>query len=221
MRESRLSGSVEGVMSDHHSYSDFYPWTFSPRSIAYASRVAAFPIGRVNLSRQRIVCPNDLGKRLSWPVHTAEESAQMTRNCDNRYCDGLDRQAVCGQDSSILPLRSLVDEPHHPDQHARHGTHHQVHQKDAFEFLPLEFPLPRDNSSDHDRYGCERRDEQVVVGGRSQQSLLLPLRKKIKENADSKQGDGEVNQHNVLRMFGEEYGLNVERVQGFSSLTAR
>ncbi len=145
----------------------------------------------------------------------------MTRNCDNRYCDGLDRQAVCGQDSSILSLRSFVDNPNHPNQHARHGTRHQVHQKDAFQFLPLEFPLPRDNSSDHDRYGCERRDEQVVVGGCSQQSLLLPLRKKIKENADSKQGDGEVNQHNVLRMFREEYGLNVERVQGFSSLTAR
>ncbi len=32
-----------------------------------------------------------------------------------------------------------------------------MHQKDAFQFLPLEFPLPRDNSSDHDGYVCELR----------------------------------------------------------------
>jgi hypothetical protein len=47
------------------------------------------------------------------------------------------------------------------------------------------------------------------------------LRKKIKEDADDKQRDREVNQHDVLRMFRENHCFYVERMQGCSSLTAR
>jgi hypothetical protein len=96
-----------------------------------------------------------------------------------------------------------------------------MHQKDAFQFLPLEFPLPREDSGDNHGHGCDRRDEQVVVGSRSQQVLPLPLRKKIKEDADDKQRDREMNQHHVLRVLRENYGLYVERMQSRSSLTAR
>src|SRR5229473_5224708 len=96
-----------------------------------------------------------------------------------------------------------------------------MHQKDAFQFLPLKFPLPRENSGDYHRYGCDRGDEQVVVGRRSQQTLLLPLPKEIKENADDKQRDREVDQHDMLRMLRQEYCFYVERMQGCSSLTAR
>src|SRR5579864_3365360 len=93
-----------------------------------------------------------------------------------------------------------------------------MHQKDAFQFLALEFPLPCKNPGGYRRNGCDRRDEQVVVGGRSQQALLLPLRKKIKEDADDKQRDWEMNQHDVLRMLREEHCIYVERMQGRSSL---
>jgi hypothetical protein len=51
--------------------------------------------------------------------------------------------------------------------------------------------------------------------------LLLPLRKKIKEDADDKQPDREVNDHDVLRMLREKHCFYVERMQGRSSLTAR
>jgi hypothetical protein len=96
-----------------------------------------------------------------------------------------------------------------------------MHQKDAFQFLSLEFPLPRENSSDYHGYGCDRRDEQVVVGRRSQQALPLPLRKKIKDDADDKQRDREVDQHDVLRMLRENYCFYVEWMQDRSLLTAR
>jgi len=96
-----------------------------------------------------------------------------------------------------------------------------MHQKDAFQFLTLEFPLPRENAGACHGYGCDRRDEQVVVGCRSQQALLLLLRKKIKEHADDKQRDREVDQHDVLRMLCENHSFYVERMQGCSSLTAR
>jgi hypothetical protein len=96
-----------------------------------------------------------------------------------------------------------------------------MHQKDAFQFLALEFPLPRENPGDNHGYGCDRRDEQVVVGSRSQQALLIPLRKEIKEDADDKQRDREVNQHDVLRMLRENHSFYVKRMQGRSSFTAR
>jgi hypothetical protein len=96
-----------------------------------------------------------------------------------------------------------------------------MHQENAFQFLPLELPLPRENSGDYHGYGGDRCDEQVVVGCRSQQALLLPLRKEIKEGADDKQRDREVNQYDVLRMLRQEYCFYVERMQGRSSLTAR
>jgi len=96
-----------------------------------------------------------------------------------------------------------------------------MHQKDALQFLSLKLPLPRENSGDYHRDGCNRRDEQVVVGRRSQQMLLLPLRKKIKEDTDNKQCDREVNQHDVLSMLREKYCFYVERVHGRYSLTAR
>jgi len=47
------------------------------------------------------------------------------------------------------------------------------------------------------------------------------LRKKIEEDADDKQRDREVNQHNVLRVLRQKYCFYVERMQGRSSLTAR
>src|SRR6267154_4740875 len=93
-----------------------------------------------------------------------------------------------------------------------------MHQEDSFQFLPLEFPLPREDSGDYRGYGGHRRDEQVVIGRRSQQGLLLPLRKKIKEDADDKQRDREMNQHYMLRALREKYCFYVERMQRRSSL---
>src|SRR5215470_17509138 len=96
-----------------------------------------------------------------------------------------------------------------------------MHQTFHFQSLTLEFPLPCENSGDYYGYGCDRRDEQVVVGRHGQQALLLPLRKEIKEDADDKQRDREVDQHDVLCMLREKYRFYVEWMQGRSSLTAR
>src|ERR1700724_3118012 len=144
----------------------------------------------------------------------------MSCQCDDDYGYSLDWQAVSGQDVLLFLARFPMDEPHNPDQDARCASHHQMHQEDAFQLLSLEFPLPRKNSGDYNRYGCDRRDEQIVVGCRTQQGLLLPLRKKIKEDADDKQRDREVDQHHVLRMLRENDCFYVERMQGRSSLTA-
>src|SRR4029077_11983557 len=160
-------------------------------------------------------------KSLSWSIHSAEKTAEVSRQCDDDYGHGLNRQAVPGQDLLLLASGSHVDEPHHTDQDARQASHHQMHQKDAFQFLPLEFPLPREYSGDNHGHGCDRRDEQVVVGSRGQQALLLPLPKEIKENADDKQRDREVDQHDMLRMLRQKYCFYVERMQGRSSLTSR
>src|SRR5713226_3646468 len=166
-------------------------------------------------------CLRSFGTPLSRSINSTKKAAKVSRQCDDDYGHSFDWQAVSGQDLFLFASGSHVNEPHHTDQDARQASHHQMHQKDAFQFLPLEFPLPRKNSGDNHGYGCYRRDEQVVVGRRSQQALLLPLRKEIKEDADDKQRNREVDQHDVLRMLRENYCFNVKRVQGRSSLTAR
>src|SRR5882762_1541904 len=102
--------------------------------------------------RQLMLLENPLtqrfGKRLSRSIHSTEKPAQVTRHCQNCYCQSLDWQAVSGQNCSLVALRFRVDEPHDPDQQARCTAKHQMHQKDAFEPLPFELPLPRDNSGD-------------------------------------------------------------------------
>jgi len=90
-------------------------------------------------------------------------------------------------------------------------------QKDAFEPLPFKFLLPCENPRDQYGDGCERRSEQVAIRCRGQHRPPGPIRKKIKEHANDEQGDREMNQHDVLRVFRENHRFNVKRVQGFSS----
>jgi hypothetical protein len=96
-----------------------------------------------------------------------------------------------------------------------------MHQKNAFQLLTIKFPLPREKSGNYSRYGSDRCDKQVVIGRRSQQIVLLPLRKKVKEDTDDKQPNRKVNKDDVLGMLREKYRFYVERMQGLSSLTAR
>lgn len=93
-----------------------------------------------------------------------------------------------------------------------------MHQKDAFQLLTLEFPLPRKKSGDYSGYRSDRCDKQVVIGRRGQQVVPLPLRKKVKEDADDKQPNRKVNEDDVLGMLREKYRFYVKRVQGLSSL---
>src|SRR6202035_4787164 len=139
-----------------------FPWDMRPYPLlpSAARRTALQASTHLWFSFSSSFASNELSRhRLSWSIHSAEKSAEVARDGQNRYCHGLDRQAVSGQNCARLSLRSHVDEPHDPDQQARRDTEHQVHQKDALEALPFELPLPGENSRDQYRYGCERRGE--------------------------------------------------------------
>src|SRR5215471_4544691 len=88
-----------------------------------------------------------------------------------------------------------------------------MHEKDAFESLTFQRPLPRHEAGDDHRYRRDRRDEKIVVGGRSEQAMLCPLPKKIKQYTHNEQRDGKVNQHHMLCVLGENYRFYVERMQ--------
>ena len=96
-----------------------------------------------------------------------------------------------------------------------------MQQEDAFKALAFELPLPRDDSCGQYRYSGERCDEEIAVSRCGQQVALGPSCKKIKHDVDDKERDREMNQHDVLRVLGEKYGLDVQRPQGLSSFTAR
>jgi len=114
---------------------------------------------------------------------------------------GLDWQAIPRQDLLSFALRSHMDEPNYPDQESRNARHHEMHQENAFEFLSLQLPLPRENPRGDHRRGGNRRDQKVVVSRGHQRAVALPLAEKIKEHTDDEEGNREVDQHDVLRVL--------------------
>ena len=88
-------------------------------------------------------------------------------------------------------------------------------QQDSLEFLALELELPREKTGrdDHWRRNCGH--DKVVIGGRGEGVALRQLRDEVKRNAREKQGDREVNQHDVLRVFGQQRFANTEWVHSW------
>ena len=141
--------------------------------------------------------------------------------CHNRNPDGLDGQAVTGQNFSKLALCSQVDETNYPDQQAGSTAEDHMYQEDPFEPLPFELPLPGENSGNQYRHRDHCRSQQIAISCCGQQSLFRPLRQKVKRHACNEKGDRKMNQDHVLRMFREQRRFDVERMQGLFSLTAR
>ncbi len=96
-----------------------------------------------------------------------------------------------------------------------------MHQENAFEPLPFELPLPRENSGDQNGHRDDCRSQQIAIGCRGQDLALRPLRHKIKRHARDKQGDRKMNQDHVLCVFREQRRFDVEGMQDLSLLTAR
>ena len=84
---------------------------------------------------------------LSRSIHSAEKTAQVPCQGDKYRGQRLDRQAISGERLPLLAPGSHVDEAYRPDQKARHARHYQMHQKDAFQLLTIEFPLPSNESA--------------------------------------------------------------------------
>jgi hypothetical protein len=78
-----------------------------------------------------------------------------------------------------------------------------MQEKDAIQPLAVELPLPGKETGDQDRNGHQRCRKKIVVGGRGQQALLLPLGQKIERHPGQKQRDWEMNQYDVLSVFCE------------------
>src|SRR5713226_2792898 len=161
--------------------------------------------------------PDDLAGH----IHTAEESAEVPCQGHKRNPDGFDGQAITGQFPSKLAVCSHVDEPNYPDQQARSTAKYKMQQEDALEPLPFQLPLPGEHSGNQHRHRDHRRSQKIAVSCRSQNLPLRPLRQEIKRHARNKQGDRKMNQHHVLRVFGQQRRFDVEWMQGLFSLTAR
>ncbi len=76
-------------------------------------------------------------------------------------------------------------------------------QQYSLELLPLELKLPRKQArrDDQRRRNCSHKE--IVIGRRGEGAALRQLRDEVKRNAREEQSDREVNQHNVLRVFGQ------------------
>lgn len=162
-----------------------------------------------------------IARVLARPVDTAEESAEVACDGYDRNRHHFDRQAVSGQNSALRSFCSLVDPPNGADQEAGDASEDQVQQKHAFQALPFQLPLPGQQPSNDRRDGGNGSDKKIAIGSGGQALPLRPLRQQIKQNACDEQGDGKMNEHDVLSVLRENCCFEVERVHGCLSLTAR
>jgi len=93
-------------------------------------------------------------------------------------------------------------------------------QQGTFEFFTLERELPCQDAGRHRWHGRNRRQEQVVVGGISQTAPLEQFRGKVECHSGYEQSDWEMNQHNMLRVFCQQYRFDVEWIHFSSSFAS-
>src|SRR6476646_327758 len=96
-----------------------------------------------------------------------------------------------------------------------------MHEQHAFEFLALELELPSEKTGREYRQHGNRCAKQIVIGHLRQGTPLGALRKEIKHHAGNEKRDGKVDQHNVLRMLGEDCGFDVKWMHFPSSVCGR
>src|ERR1700721_1224176 len=96
-----------------------------------------------------------------------------------------------------------------------------MHQQNALELFSFELELPGEDASGDHWHRRNRRTQQIVIGYGSESPPFAALRQEVEDYADDKQGDGKVNQYDVLRMLRKQCGLDVKRVQVPSSACRR
>ena len=81
-----------------------------------------------------------------------------------------------------------------------------------FSFWPSNAQLPRRKARRYHRHGEARSQQQIEVRRRGQAPALGPLRDKVERHGHHKQRDRKMNQHHMLRVFGQYNGFEVERI---------
>src|ERR1700686_3480816 len=76
----------------------------------------------------------------------------------------------------------------------------------------FELQLPRQDTGCDGRYGCDRRRNCGVVRGSKESQILSPQGQQIESDADKNQSYRKVNERDMLRVFGEEYRLQIKRI---------
>src|SRR5580693_1784912 len=147
-------------------------------------------------------------------VDAAQEAAQVAGQGDQRGGGELEGPAVDGE----RPLRSAAGPAMYPedrpDERARGEAEHQVLEQHALEPLAGELELPGEEAGRDDRQGRDGRHGKVPVGRRGESGAPPPARHGVEGDGGKVEGDREMDQDDVLRMFGEQGRPGVERVQG-------
>src|ERR1700723_398020 len=87
-----------------------------------------------------------------------------------------------------------------------------MQQENAFQLLSFELELPREETRGQDRNRRNCCHEQVVIGCVCRAVSLVPLRDEVESHCSNKQSDRKMNQHHMLRMLRQKYGLRIKRI---------
>ena len=109
--------------------------------------------------------------------------------------------------------RLRVDPKHDPDKRTYDTTKDQMSQQNALQALAFKSPLPRDHSRGDDGQSLCCRNHNIEICSSSERLILPALREAIKYDRHGKEGDGKVNQYNVLGVLSKEYCFWVKWIQ--------
>src|SRR3974390_2415797 len=147
-------------------------------------------------------------------IHAAEEAAEMTRKGDEENADDFDGQASAIRDRCGVATTAEVQPPGDDDEDYRGAGAEQMVKQQPLEPLSFELPLPGSEAGGDGRDGEERGNRQVDVRGLAPLWFLEPQRERVEADRGQIQSDREVNQHNVLRVFGKNNAAPVEGAHG-------
>jgi hypothetical protein len=103
-----------------------------------------------------------------------------------------------------------MKKPHPANKEPGNTAKDEMQEQDTLQLLALKLKLPRQKARDNDRHGTDSGRQKVVIGDDGQAAAPGALREEVKQHANGKQGDGEMDQCNVLGVLGEENCFGVE-----------
>jgi len=85
-------------------------------------------------------------------------------------------------------------------------------KQSAFEALSFKLQLPGNDSRDESRNCRQRSDKEIVVRRIRKGAALGRIRDEVEDNRDNEQCDREMDQDDVLGVFGKQHCFDIERV---------
>lgn len=136
----------------------------------------------------------------------------MAGESDGEDGESFQRQSINGKGDAFV-AGPHMQPCNQPDHQARDHAQHQMQQQDTLELLTFKLELPGQESGNNGWDGEDRSQQEVEVSSVGQAMAMGEGREKVEGDCRDEERDWKMYQHDMLCVFGEEYGFGIEGVQ--------